>query len=133
MSLLARELRPFVGMPIRVSFGSIVTGAFITAALLVLFAALASGIGLVSIDLEHGDLPKGGAEWGALAYGIVVLIFSFFIGGRVAARLSGAALRGTAFWHGLGTWSLVVVAIAFMAGSFAGALGGVLMQAGVGA
>lgn len=110
-----------------------VFGALICLALLVLFGTLASGIGLVSFELERGQFPQASIRWLGAAYGLVALIVSFSLGGFVASRFARPESRSDSVWLGLGSWSVVVVSLAFLIGSFASSVNSFLVEAGVGA
>lgn len=110
-----------------------ILGALLCFALLLFFGAVASGVGLVSFKLERGQFPHAGIQRIGAVYGFIVIIVSFFVGGFTSARFARPETRAGSIWSGLGSWSVVVVSLAFLIGSFASSVSSFLVEAGVGA
>jgi hypothetical protein len=83
---------------------------------------LGIGIGVATIEPISGDTPTAAAfSISAAVWWTVSGIVSAYVGGWVAARLSGA-LAASAALHGLLTWATTMLLVLYIATSAAGAL-----------
>lgn len=123
------------GVHRRVSWGAVFAGVAITLALQILLSMLGLGVGFTTIDPsqaggtpEASSLGTGAGIWWTVSYMIALAV-----GGYVAARLAGVAMRGDGILHGLVTWAfallvsawLVTTAVGNVLGSTANMLGSV--------
>jgi hypothetical protein len=97
----------------RISWGAIFGGAIAALGLWVLLYAFGLAVGLSSMDPNDPHSARGSGIFTGLWSGIAPLV-ALFIGGVVAARLSGVVLRGVGAMHGLIMWGLVTVSGALM-------------------
>lgn len=117
------------GSPVRLSWGAIIGGAFVSLAFWILLLALGMALGLSSLNFVEGVNAKsagiGGGLW-ILISGLIAL----FIGGVVAARTAGPVDRPAALFHGAVLWGLSTVAVIFFVWSGVGAFLGGLANVG---
>jgi hypothetical protein len=104
----------------RLSWGAVIAGAAVAIAVQILFAALGLGLGASAIDpsghgASAGTLGVAGGIWGAAA-----LLISLFVGGLVAAHLSGRTPRVDGALHGLVVWAAALVVGLVVLGSAVG-------------
>ena len=92
----------------RMSGGAIVAGALVALALEVLFIAFGGflGVGAASVATLAGlsGIATSVGIWVAVSTAIAT-----FIGGYVAARLSGSTRSLDGMWHGITIWGLLMV------------------------
>jgi hypothetical protein len=114
--------RPFA----RISWGSIFAGAIIALATQLVLTLIGMAIGLATVNPASGGTPSGTAfGLGATVWLVISSLISLFLGGYIAARLSG----GFNGWlHGLATWATVtmitILLLTTAAGSLIGAMSG---------
>lgn len=101
----------------RISWGAVFAGSIVSLAVLVLLTALGAGIGLAAAP---GAISGGGAN-AAIGFGIGSAVWmllsgivSFFCGGWVAGRLNGIPRISESVIHGIVSWSLTTVMLAFV-------------------
>jgi hypothetical protein len=115
-----------------VSWGAILGGAFVTAALGIALLSLGTGLGFASASAwqEEGASAKA-IGVGAILWLIIVQVISAVLGGYVAGRMrtkwatvhtDEVAFRDTA--HGLIVWALGVVITSFVVASTASSVAG---------
>lgn len=109
----------------RVSWGAIFSGAIVSLSVLFCLMTLGVGIGLVSApaaDTAEG-LAKGlGA--GAAVWTLFAGVISYYAGGWVAGRLCGIGRVSDSVVHGVVSWGVGTLAVAFLFTTAAlGALG----------
>lgn len=116
----------------RVSWGAILAGVVTALVTHLLLNMLGLGIGLTTLDATGGDNPDSGAlSMTAAVWWTVSGIVAAFVGGYVAARLTGQPDGTTGGWHGLVTWALTTLVILYLLTSSASALlGGALNRLG---
>lgn len=116
----------------RVSWGAIFSGAIISLSVMFCLMTLGVGIGLVSApaaDTAEGmakGLGAGAAVWVLLSGGV-----SYYAGGWVAGRLCGIGRVSDSVVHGVVSWGVGTLAVAFIFTSAAlGALGAAAQAVG---
>jgi len=109
----------------RVSWGAIFAGVVVALTTQVLLTMLGAGIGIATLDPGTGDNPD--ASTFSIAAGIWYMlsgIIAAFVGGYIAARLSGKTVPTTGALHGLTTWALTTLLVLWFLTSTVGALVG---------
>lgn len=107
---------------VRISWGSVFAGAIVGLAILAALTLLGVSIGFGVIDPATDDNPLSGVGIGSAFWAVLIMIASFFIAGFVSARLFGQPETTTAMMHGVTVWSVVTVAIIWLAGTAVGGL-----------
>ena len=108
-----------------VSWGAIFAGVVVALVTQVVLNMLGVGIGVATLDLGTGDTPA--ASTFSIVAGIWYLlsgIISVFVGGYVAARMSGKTVPTTGALHGLTTWAFTTLLVLYLLTSTVGALVG---------
>lgn len=122
----------------RISWGAVIAGSIVSVAVLVFMTTLGAGIGLTSVP---SAISGGGGADAAKSFGIgggvymlLAGIVSFFCGGWVAGRLNGIPRVSESVIHGIVSWSLTTVMLAFVLTTAVGALGSAIgiSQSGAG-
>ena len=109
----------------RVSWGAIFAGVVVALVIQVLLTMLGAGIGIAALDPTTGDNPA--ASTFSIVAGIWYVlsgIASAFVGGYVAARMSGKTNATTGAFHGLTTWAFTTLLVLYMLTSTVGSLVG---------
>lgn len=105
----------------RVSWGAVFGGLAVGLAIQVLLTLLGTAAGLSAIDPQSaepvGPVPMAMGIWTGLS-----MLIAAYVGGYVAARLSGLPTRGDGALHGAVTWGVTTLAAVAIATSAAGAL-----------
>ena len=95
---------------VRADWAGIWAGMFAGLGIQIVLAALGLGISLMSSGSSAADvirsLPTGVEVWTALVW-----LLSAFLGGYVAAWMSGASSRADGVFHGFVTWGVMVTAL----------------------
>lgn len=105
----------------RVSWGAIFAGVVVGLVVQVLLTMLGLGIGVASLTPANGDastISIASGIWYVLA-GIVAA----FVGGYIAARMSGKTVATTGALHGLTTWAFTTLLMLYLLTS---AIGGIV-------
>jgi hypothetical protein len=108
-----------------VSWGAIFAGVVVALVTQVLLSMLGAGIGIATLDPGTGDNPA--ASTFSIVAGIWYLlsgIISAFVGGYIAARMSGKTVATTGALHGLTTWAFTTLLVLYLLTSTVGALVG---------
>ena len=108
-----------------VSWGAIFAGVVVALVTQVLLSMLGAGIGIATLDPGSGDNPA--ASTFSIVAGIWYLlsgIISAFVGGYIAARMSGKTVATTGALHGLTTWAFTTLLVLYLLTSTVGALVG---------
>jgi hypothetical protein len=108
-----------------VSWGAIFAGVVVALVTQVLLTMLGAGIGIATLDPGTGDNPE--ASTFSVAAGIWYIlsgIVAAFVGGYVAARMSGKTLPTTGAFHGLTTWALTTLLVLYFLTSTVGMIVG---------
>jgi hypothetical protein len=113
------------GPPVRVSWGSILSGAAAALAVWLMLYALGLALGLSAVDSDDpGSLQSSGVFTGI--WGVIAPLIALFIGGMVASRGAGAISRTGGAIQGLVMWSVTTLAGAWLLTSLlSGIVGGV--------
>lgn len=101
----------------RISWGAVFAGSTVSLAVLVMLTALGAGIGLVaapSAVANAGEAAAKGFGIGGAAWLLLAGIGSYYAGGWVAGRLNGIPRVSESVIHGLVSWSLTTVMLAFV-------------------
>lgn len=109
----------------RVSWGAIFAGVVVALVVQVLLTMLGVGIGAATIDPGTGDSPA--ASTFSIVAGIWYVIsgiIAAFVGGYVAARMSGKTDATTGALHGLTAWAFATLVVIYLLSSGAGAIVG---------
>lgn len=107
----------------RVSWGAIFGGVVIALVTQFLLSLLGLGIGVSTIEPTQGGTP--GVETFSISAAIwwtVSGIISAFVGGWVAARLSGTPYKVSATLHGLVTWATTTLVVFYLLTTAAGTM-----------
>ena len=109
----------------RISWGAVLAGAAIVIAVHVSLSLLGFGIGLSTVDPAAGDTPQPGSFGiGAGIWWVVSNLIALFIGGYVAARLSGMPVRGDGIIHGVLTWAVTLLITIYLLTTSVGSIVG---------
>ena len=106
-----------------VSWSAIFAGAVIGLMTVLLLNMLGLGLGVSTVTPSASDNP--GASTISIVAGIWYIVSSLiaaFVGGHVAARLSGRAKATTGGWHGLTTWAVTTLVILYLLTTAVGGL-----------
>lgn len=109
----------------KVSWGAIFAGVVVALMMQVLLTMLGAGIGIATLDPGTGDNPEASAF--SIAAGIWYVlsgIVAAFVGGYIAARMSGKTLPTTGAFHGLTTWALTTLLVLYFLTSTVGMIVG---------
>jgi hypothetical protein len=109
----------------KVSWGAISAGVVVALVTQVLLTMLGAGIGIATLDPGTGDNPAASSF--SIAAGIWYTlsgIVAAFVGGYVAARMSGKTLPTTGAFHGLTTWALTTLLVLYFLTSTVGTIVG---------
>ena len=117
----------------RASWGAILAGLVVALVVQLVLNVLGVGIGLSTLDAKvAADNPDAGnAALMATIYVVATGIVASFIGGLAAGRLSGSGKASTAAWHGLTSWAVTTLVVAYLLTSVVGgAVGGTFSALG---
>jgi hypothetical protein len=109
----------------KVSWGAIFAGVVVALVVQVLLTLLGAGIGIATLDPRTGDNPE--ASTFSIVAGIWYVlsgIVAAFVGGYIAARMSGKTLPTTGAFHGLTTWALTTLLVLYFLTSTVGMIVG---------
>jgi hypothetical protein len=109
----------------KVSWGAIFAGMVVALVTQVLLTMLGAGIGIATLDPATGDNPE--ASTFSIVAGIWYVlsgIVAAFVGGYIAARMSGKTLPTTGAFHGLTTWALTTLLVLYFLTSTVGMIVG---------
>lgn len=109
----------------KVSWGAIFAGVVVALVTHVLLTMLGAGIGIATLDPRTGDNPE--ASTFSIVVGIWYVlsgIVAAFVGGYIAARMSGKTLPTTGAFHGLTTWALTTLLVLYFLTSTVGMIVG---------
>ncbi|MBI3556849.1 MAG: hypothetical protein HY074_11350 [Deltaproteobacteria bacterium] len=96
---------------VRVNWGSIFGGAFVSMGLSVLFLVLGNAIGLAASNMIN-PTAGGGLVTGTFIYTIVTLAISFYVGGLATSLAGDLVTRVSGMLHGMVSWALAVTFVA---------------------
>lgn len=101
----------------KASWGAILAGVAIGLAAQVTLALVGAGIGAAALDIggrASGDAGSSALPIGALAWSVGSVLVSTFLGGFVAARLSGRTASTSAGLHGVTTWAVTTLLVIYL-------------------
>lgn len=109
----------------RVSWGGIFAGVALALTVQVLLSLLGIGVGIGSLNVHSVNNPSASSfsMAGGIWY-VVTGIIAAFVGGVVAARLSGKTNVVAGALHGLTTWAFTTLLILYLLTSTVGSLAG---------
>lgn len=108
----------------RISWGAILGGVVLVVVVQLLLSLLGTGIGLGTVDLNAGSTPDASSlGLSAGVWWLVSSVIALFVGGFVAARLAGVALRLDGLLHGLVAWGIATLLTIYLLTS---AVGGII-------
>lgn len=103
-----------------ISWGAILAGGVIAAAIAAALNILGAGLGFASVDAVAHDSPTaGGFGMAAVAWMVVSNSLALGVGGYAAARLSGTSSDTDGVLHGLAVWAVAFLVSAVMLGNLA--------------
>ena len=109
----------------KVSWGAIFAGVVVALIVQVLLTMLGAGIGVATLDPDAGDNPE--ASTFSMMAGIWYMlsgIVAAYVGGYIAARMSGKTQATTGALHGLTTWAVTTLLVLYFLTSTVGAIVG---------
>ena len=109
----------------KVSWGAIFAGVVVALVVQVLLTLLGVGIGIATLDPGTGDNPA--ASTFSIVAGIwyvVSGIVAAFVGGYIAARMSGKTVATTGALHGLTTWAFTTLLVLYLLSTAVGGIVG---------
>jgi hypothetical protein len=107
----------------RVGWGAILAGVALALVTQLILSMIGAGIGLATLDPGTGDNPSAsGFSIAAAVWWSVSGIIAAFIGGFAAGRLAGVPKESTAGWHGIASWAVTTLVIAYLAATTASTL-----------
>lgn len=116
----------------RISWGAVFAGAITSLSTLVVMTTLGAALGWAGA-LREGQALTRTLSMGAVLWLPVSAIVSFYAGGWVAGRLTEIARVSESVIHGVASWSVVVVTLAFVfTASTVGGLGLISRSVGAG-
>ena len=108
----APSLRP------RISWGAVFAGAVVAVAIGLMLNALGAGVGAAMVDATQRDTPSASSFGIAAAVWLLVSnLIGLWVGGYVAARLSGNADGTDAGLHGMAVWATAFLISAVLVGN----------------
>jgi hypothetical protein len=109
----------------RVSWGAIFAGVVVALIVQVLLTMLGLGVRIATLDPGTGDNPAASSF--SIAAGIWYVLTGLvaaFVGGYIAARMSGRSEATTGALHGLTTWAFTTLLVLYLLTSTIGSLVG---------
>jgi len=109
-----------------ISWGAVIAGAIIGLVVQLILNVVGIGIGLSTVNAVAGDSPSASSlSIGAGIWWVISGIIAAGIGGYLAGRLSGKPSQSTTAYHGLISWAVSVLVVAYLVSSAAsGVVGG---------
>lgn len=108
-----------------VSWGAIFAGVVVALVIQVLLTMLGAGIGIATLNPGAADNPEA-STFSIIAgiWYVLAGIVATFVGGYVAARMSGKTNPTTGALHGLTTWAFTTLLVLYLLTSTVGSLVG---------
>jgi hypothetical protein len=109
----------------RVAWGAIFAGVVVALVVQILLTMLGAGLGIATLDPGTADNPA--ASTFSITAGIwfvVSGIIAAFVGGYLAARMSGHTVPTTGALHGLTTWAFSTLIVLYLLSTAVGSLVG---------
>jgi len=109
----------------QVSWGAIFAGVVVGLIVQVLLTMLGVGIGIATLDPGTADNPAASSfSIGAGIWYVLSGIVAAYVGGYVAARMSGRTVPTTGALHGLTTWAFTTLLVLYLLTSTVGGIVG---------
>ena len=109
----------------RVSWGAIFAGVVVGLVTQVLLTMLGVGIGIATLDPGAGDNPSASTfSIGSGIWYVLSGIIAAYVGGYVAARMSGKTVATTGALHGLTTWAFTTLLVLYLLSTAVGSIVG---------
>lgn len=109
-----------------INWGGIIAGIVVGLAIQLVLALLGMAAGLTAVDAGATAQPEQASMW-AGAWQSVSMLIAAFVGGYVAARMSGLQRKGDGMLHGLVAWGATTLLFAILTTSAVGAIFGRVM------
>lgn len=109
-----------------INWGGIIAGIVVGLAIQLVLALLGMAAGLTAANAGATAQPEQASMW-AGAWQSVSMLIAAFVGGYVAARMSGLQRKGDGMLHGLVAWGATTLLFAILTTSAVGAIFGRVM------
>jgi hypothetical protein len=107
-----------------INWGAIIAGNIVGMATQLVLSLLGLAAGLSAIDLMRGDPTMAEAPTWAVIWQGATMLIAAFVGGYVAARMSGLQRKGDGMLHGLVAWGATTLLVVLLATSALGTMFG---------
>lgn len=117
---VAQPLEPIMRRPLfpAIRWGAVIAGVAVGISLQLVLTLLGIATGLSTIDITRGEtVGTGPLLWAGFS-----MLVSAFVGGYVAARMSGLKRRADGVLHGAVSWAVTTIMFAVLATSIGGTL-----------
>jgi hypothetical protein len=105
-------------LPSRISWGAVLAGGVIAAAIAAMLNILGAAIGATTVDAVGRATPDAASLGiGAVVWLVVANTVALAVGGYTAARLSGSADSTDGLLHGLAVWAIAFLVSATLLGN----------------
>lgn len=109
-----------LALPSRISWGAVLAGGVIAAAIAAMLNILGAAIGATTVDTVGRATPDAASLGiGAVVWLVVANTIALAVGGYTAARLSGSADGTDGVLHGLAVWAVAFLVSAALLGNLA--------------
>jgi hypothetical protein len=109
----------------RVSWGAVFAGVVVGLVVQVLLTMLGIGIGIATLDPMSSDNPSASTfSIGSGIWYVLTGIIAAYVGGYIAARMSGKTVATTGALHGLTTWAFTTLLIVYLLSTAVGSIVG---------
>ena len=102
-----------------IRWGAVLAGVAVGVSVQLALALLGIATGLSAVDIAQGDNPGATAP---LVWAGVSMLIAAFVGGYVAARMSGLKRKADGILHGAVSWAVTTLMFATLATSMSGSL-----------
>jgi hypothetical protein len=103
----------------QVRWGAVLAGVAVGISIQLVLALLGLATGLSTLDVAQGERPGGTAP---VVWAGISMLISAFVGGYVAARMSGFKRKSDGVMHGAVSWAVTTLLFALLATSVTGSL-----------
>jgi predicted nucleic acid-binding protein len=105
-------------LPSRISWGAVLAGGVVAAAIAAMLNILGAAIGATTVDAVGRATPDAASLGiGAVIWLVVASTIALAVGGYTAARLSGSADGTDGILHGLAVWAIAFLISAMLLGN----------------
>ena len=112
----------------RVSWGAVFAGVALTLAAQLIFSLMGLGVAAAGIAPAASRMPAGAFLFLICLWWAASGIAAAFIGGFTAGRMAGKQPASAAAWHGLVSWAVSVMVVAFLLVSATNIIAGEIYQ-----